>query len=568
MLNMKRIITTIMILSVYSLSAQVNIGSGYGFNIGDGANLSISGSSITLQDASKLTIASTGKVYINNPITVASNNINVLGNIEFKNTVSQTLNFNLYCKDLTVGQNLTINPSKEVTVSGTLTNSAGQTGLVIKSDATGTGSLIHSTASVGATVERYIPNTGTFHLIGSPVATQSISPSFTGDFYLWNIPTDWWIEYAESGFSSANNSSTNFQPGKGYLVDYATLPTTKIFTGNLNQGTISYSTQLTPFVNPTNDWGYDWNFVSNPYPSALDFNNSGINKSVLEKVLGYDKIYVWNDQISQYASYSTQGIGQNGGSQYIPVGQGYFVKADIAGSYTVSNTARVHNTQLYMKTNSDIESNILRISILSNTNNYTDELVLKFGNSLDNQGLQKRFSPVSTVPSLYSIKYNEKWSIDYLKNTTDNAVVPVGFRAGLDGEHTLSFKGLNNFEQVILEDLKNGVRKTLSVDATYTFSALKSDSPNRFLLHFKSATNVDDYITSNPQAWISDNKLVIENPFTTNTDVQIFDASGRIISNYKAVNGQNSYIFDQTAGIYLVRMTNNGKDYKTKIVKL
>ena len=565
---MKRIITTIMILSVYSLSAQVNIGSGYGFNIGDGANLSISGSSITLQDASKLTIASTGKVYINNPITVASNNINVLGNIEFKNTVSQTLNFNLYCKDLTVGQNLTINPSKEVTVSGTLTNSAGQTGLVIKSDATGTGSLIHSTASVGATVERYISNTGTFHLIGSPVATQSISPSFTGDFYLWNIPTDWWIEYAESGFASANNSSTNFQPGKGYLVDYATLPTTKIFTGNLNQGTISYSTQLTSFVNPTNDWGYDWNFVSNPYPSALDFNNSGINKSVLEKVLGYDKIYVWNDQISQYASYSTQGIGQNGGSQYIPVGQGYFVKADIAGSYTVSNTARVHNTQLYMKTNSDIESNILRISILSNTNNYTDELVLKFGNSLDNQGLQKRFSPVSTVPSLYSIKYNEKWSIDYLKNTTDNAVVPVGFRAGLDGEHTLSFKGLNNFEQVILEDLKNGVRKTLSVDATYTFSALKSDSPNRFLLHFKSATNVDDYITSNPQAWISDNKLVIENPFTTNTDVQIFDASGRIISNYKAVNGQNSYIFDQTAGIYLVRMTNNGKDYKTKIVKL
>ena len=48
-----------------------------------------------------------------------------------------------------------------VSVNGTLTNAAGPSGLVIKSDATGTGSLIHNNIGVQATIERHIPSSTT-----------------------------------------------------------------------------------------------------------------------------------------------------------------------------------------------------------------------------------------------------------------------------------------------------------------------------------------------------------------------------------------------------------------------
>lgn len=49
---------------------------------------------------------------------------------------------------------LTIGPLNYLTVTGTLSNNAGNSGLVVSSDATGDGSLINGTASVPATANR------------------------------------------------------------------------------------------------------------------------------------------------------------------------------------------------------------------------------------------------------------------------------------------------------------------------------------------------------------------------------------------------------------------------------
>jgi parallel beta-helix repeat protein len=123
------------------------------------------------------------------------------------------------CNDLMIetGAALTIAAGKALTVYGTLTNSAGTDGLVIKSDATGTGSLI-TNSTPNAKVERYvnawIDATHGWHLLSSPVSSQAISTAFTDvtlanyDFYQWNEPTKNWLNQKDGG-----NSIINFVPG-------------------------------------------------------------------------------------------------------------------------------------------------------------------------------------------------------------------------------------------------------------------------------------------------------------------------------------------------------------------
>jgi hypothetical protein len=62
------------------------------------------------------------------------------------------------CENLTIESNahLAIAPGSALSVSGNFTNEAGAEGFTIQSDATGTGSLLHSNPGVFATVERHI----------------------------------------------------------------------------------------------------------------------------------------------------------------------------------------------------------------------------------------------------------------------------------------------------------------------------------------------------------------------------------------------------------------------------
>jgi len=76
----------------------------------------------------------------------------------------------------------TISAPKLLTVTGTLTNSVGNTGLVIKSSSNGNdGKLINNSSSVGATVEMsYTGGTGTgpiYHYFVPPVASMSFDNS-------------------------------------------------------------------------------------------------------------------------------------------------------------------------------------------------------------------------------------------------------------------------------------------------------------------------------------------------------------------------------------------------------
>ncbi len=161
-----------------------------GINIQAGASISCTGNaSIQIDNGSFVNNGSytKGTETITFTGSLVERNLSGSTNTQFHNLVisnsagisSQIGLITLNNLTINTGSNFTIEPVKQVTVGGGLTNNAGNGGLVIKSSSSGTASIIASSANVPATVERYIENNSSWHFLSSPVLNQQIWPQFT-----------------------------------------------------------------------------------------------------------------------------------------------------------------------------------------------------------------------------------------------------------------------------------------------------------------------------------------------------------------------------------------------------
>lgn len=184
-----------------------------------------------------------------------------LNDLFITNTSGITTQLNqLTINNLTIASDckFSIDPTRAVEVSGAINNNASTNGFILKSDATGTASLIHNTNDVPATVQRYVSGTAEdWHFLSSPVSNQSISGTWlpsgtygngTGyDLYLWNESNSCWI-YKLNTTSTINwntvHPGSNFEVGRGYLYSVQASTPTKEFAGNLNNGTLKLWTNL------------------------------------------------------------------------------------------------------------------------------------------------------------------------------------------------------------------------------------------------------------------------------------------------------------------------------------
>ncbi|MFZ4549955.1 MAG: hypothetical protein ACOYN4_21075, partial [Bacteroidales bacterium] len=121
------------------------------------------------------------------------------GNVTLKSE-SSTNPVNMANLNIKADASLTLTPNSFLTVSGTVINSSGDDGLVVKSTTAGTASLIQNTVGVTGTIERYIGGwtdaVHGWHFLSSPVTNQAISTSFVDitaspissdvDLYRWS----------------------------------------------------------------------------------------------------------------------------------------------------------------------------------------------------------------------------------------------------------------------------------------------------------------------------------------------------------------------------------------------
>ncbi|MFZ4401340.1 MAG: fibronectin type III domain-containing protein [Bacteroidales bacterium] len=476
------------------------------------------------------------------------------------------------CNNLTIqsGAVLTIDAGKALTVSGLITNNAGVNGLQMKSDASGTASLIHTTSAVNAKVERYIPhaNVEEFHMLASPVAAQAIAPDFNqlDGFYTWSELTSAWIEYADAVNFAAANGGTNFVPGKGYAVSYPAV-TTKTFTGSLNQGVMNIPLSFTTGTYQ------GWNFTANPYPSSVNWDAaSGWLRGDLEDAGGSESaMWIWNATTANYGTYISNaglGTGTNDVTADIPLAQGFWVKAANTGILGMSNDVRSHSSQTFLKSSST--SDRVRLTVTGTANTYSDEIIVKFGNANDLGGAPKLFSIESSAPSLYSTKLNKNWSINYLTNVAQHSVVPVGFKAGVSGDYTIKASDLNSFATptyVYLKDLASNTITDLNQNSNYTFTASTNDNANRFQLLFAlSPLSVSNNTILNTSIY-SNNTTIYINSNESIKEIAIYNTLGQLIKTVANTSGTISIEMGENAmAYYIVRVVTTKNVYSEKVL--
>lgn len=482
----------------------------------------------------------------NNAVPAAGDDVTIPSGL----TNYPVLTANVNCNSLSIqsGASLTVNPGIAMTVNGTLTNNAGTTGLLIKSDATGTGSLIHSNANVQATVERYIAAADWgawddgWHFLSSPIANHPIDGVFTVvpadqyDFYAWHEPDNLWVNF--KGTDSPNfidvNGSNTFNLQKGYLTAYQNTDT-KIFEGDLNVSDVSVSgLTLSTGINR------GWNLLGNPFMSALAWY-SGWTTTNIGGIAN-----IWNEAGRSYSPVNA--------GEIIPATNGFMVQVSSGtGSITIPASARVHSNQAWYKSDS---YPVIRL----------------FAHNLDNPSFQEsqiRFNPLASnnfdlefdgnfisgyAPEFYSLLNNQPLMVNSLPFDSElslsfNFIKNEGHNFRMEAVIT----GLSS-PNVFLLDRQTGISHNLAQSPDFTFTSNSGDSPDRFVLHFKSLGIDEPAIQSRISARWLNGLVQINNPqLEVITAVSIANVAGQAI--YKSGKyAKDSFTIGLSvpSGLYLI----------------
>jgi len=441
--------------------------------------------------------------------------------------------------DLNLYGHINIGVGSRVTVNGTLHNTYGASGLVIKANASGFGSLIeHSGAA--ATVESYFSGSK-WHFISAPVAS-AVSGLFFGKYLM---------EFNESSntYTDIVSVTEPLTPGVGFAL-WGGSGFGVSYSGNLNHGTISCSlTRTTTGVNS------GWNLVGNPYPSVIDWDAaSGWTKDNLN-----GPIYI--EDAGGWATY-IKGSGTNTGTQYIAPGQGFFVNVEDVGNGTLGmdDNVRVHNTTSFYK--SFEVNNFVRLQVSGN--GYTDEAIVRFlpeaTNGFDSQlDARKLFGYIDESAQIFTGS-GDPIVINSLVPETNS--IPLGIRALTSGTYTISASELVNVPVVTLEDLKTGIYTDL-VAGPYTFNFESGEDEMRFMLYF-GTTSVPETGTEVTNIYSLDQTVYVDLSKQEKGDVFIYNLAGQLVQYKPSASGLVN-IGLNTTGIYVVKVVTGNTTLTKKV---
>ncbi|SFN44915.1 Lamin Tail Domain [Bizionia echini] len=408
------------------------------------------------------------------------------------------------------------------------------------------------------------------------------------------------------GYAAMHNPIGFGMPGANY--EYT-------FEGTLNTG--DYVVPIYRNDSELND--NNWNFIGNPYPSAINADlflsaNALLDQNVTEypqpSGVTNGAIFLWSQNSapsntnngnealnfaqSDYAVIN--GTGQTAGgdgvmpSRFIPSGQGFFI--------TLSDAATVATVSGDIKSGDVIFQNSMRVTgnnnqFFRNTDNYQNEkLWLNFTSDMGvfnqiligyvegatdaNDGMYfdapKNLSSDSFV-YFYSLITNEL-EIDKVaiqgkapESLDLDEVISLGFSTTINQPsiYTISLAQLEgdflNTNTVYLKDLLLNVTHNLSL-SEYHFTSSVGEFNNRFKIVFReNALSVNEYDVNNNHLTIvelTDNqvKFSIGSTNTTIKSVEIIDMLGRSLYKFKGSNSSETYnLTNLSSTTYLAKVT-------------
>ena len=571
-------------------AGNLTLGSTCGDIILEGSSVLTVTGNISINAGSVLTTNTAGTIYVggnwtNNGSfnagtgTVQMNGSSIAGIVgaeTFYNLIiSNTSDVITAGSDLTIDNKLTLRPNACLTVNGALTNNNGVDGLLIESDATGTGSLMHNTDGVAATVERYLVHgignaQWYYHQACAPVSGAVLEdfdmhPGYT--FAYEYLPSADGLPPTADNLSSLFEYSTPIDPMTGILIStYFTISNvTTVFSGTLQNGNMS--TPITAGMT---------NMVGNPYPSAISWDNLNNQAGI------YDRVYIWSPAAGNFAVY-VEGTGGNESCRYIQSGQSFFIESSTASSFSFTNADRIQHLSTYLKNQEELTPNYLVLE--TQGGNFTsDKAFIRFYNEGDetydeNQEAKKVFSiHTEEATELYTISSdNIPLTVNSMPDIVDGSSynIPLQFKAGTNAIYSIIANNIESFDQetsLILEDksLTYNNLHDLKSEPEYIFLADPSDDYDRFVLHIsREMTDAGEGIGSNENIIIfsKDHQIVIINKNDTEiSDVSVLNTNGQLIRDYGKLRGEiNSLAFDNTPGLYLVKVIAGNRTITAKV---
>ncbi|MBT3208258.1 MAG: hypothetical protein HN704_12485 [Bacteroidetes bacterium] len=479
--------------------------------------------------------------------------------------------------EIPIAANFTVNGNSTIT---------GAEALIIKSTGVGsneTGSFIDNgsvsyPSSGSAKVERFFSAERWWYF--SPPTSDASSADIDVDFstannnrlYFWNETAT-----GTHGWNQIQNTTTDLNVLQGYSYQKFDLgSTTKSFSGSLNTGSVGSADNLTRTSGQSNE-GY--NLVGNPYPSAIDWGQSGDDvagwtKTNIETSIWYRTTYDGNTR--GYATFNyTGGVATNGGSRNIPAMQAFWVRVSsgqTTGTLTMTNSVRQHNSQAFYKNGNNSQNKLLKLKIDNNV--YSDETIIYFNSNAvdgyDDFDSFKKFSLDSEVPQIYtSLQNYEQLAINGFSELSTNQSIPLGFRTQMQDTFNLTVENLENFvpgTQIFLVDQIENAIVELNQNTVYTFSSDVVDNLNRFIIHFSPViTELTNSITD-ISIFSYEKNIYIKN-IREDGFVEIFDILGKKLFDKEISAIEIERIkLNLENQIVIVKIISNNNNYSKKLL--
>jgi len=366
----------------------------------------------------------------------------------------------------------------------------------------------------------------------------------------------------DNGYVALTSISDPINADEGYWVWTGTGPsTTAPFTfdvrGPANKFATSLSVSFTSSGSPADD---GWNLVANPYPSTIDWDAAGWTKNFIN-----NSIYIWDPDAQVYASY-VGGVGSNGGSQFVPSSQAFWVKATAAPTLSVTEPVKSATDQSFFKVTNI--SDILRLKISGA--GYGDETVVRFAqganfafdSDMDAYKLSNAYSPAPYLATV--IGDSTDLSINSLPELTQNISIPL--RATWIGAWWISgetntftiyasdFSTIPLSTCILLEDLQTGIITNLRTDSSiFTLSDTTVASAPRFLIHIGTPITKESIAVSCNGG--NDGVAIAQGNGTGPWDYQWINESGDTIKVTQNISAPDT-ISNLPSGVYTVKVTN------------
>ena len=491
-------------------------------------------------------------------------------------TYSTSTNGGFTAKKLTVnsGKSLTVNSGTNITVQNEVINSGS---FVVENNA----NLIqvNNTTNTGAiTVNR---NSNTllrldYTLWSSPVVSQNLadfspltsqSPS---RFYSYNSTSDLYS-------TITTPATTNFTPCAGYLIRMpntadAVTPTafTGVFTGVPNNGNVAYT---------LSNAGNGFNLVGNPYPSPISMSQFVADNTA--NITG--TLYFWRKTNGIGTAYCTWTAGTyvtNSNAQsvdplgIIQTGQGFFVKANAAGSVTFKNGQRVaNNAGQFFRTKQVVKSDKIWLNVTNATGDFSQMAVTYSATATQGvDAFDGKYINDSSFALTSNIN-NEEYTIQGRPAFDASDVVPLNFKTGVVGDYTIAIDHADGVfaagQDVVLVDNTTGTETSLTT-SSYTFTAAAGANSSRFALKYQKTLGTNQSIFNDNNMVVYKNKgiLYVNAGDATIANIKVYDVQGKLVAELKNVKATSATITNlkATNQVLVVRATLADNNVVTKKV--